>query len=68
MQAFVDHDQSLGRDDLIIPILYMPTPELGNSDDAVAAVLNTRQHFPWEDLRFVDLESNDMRRGIAKLA
>ena len=68
MQAFVDHDQSLGRDDLIIPILYMPTPELGNSDDAVAAVLNTPQHFPWEDLRFVDLGSNDMRRRIAKLA
>ena len=68
VQAFVNHEQSLGRDDLIIPILYIPTPGLENSDDKVAVVLKGRQHFDWADLRFVDLKSNDMRRGIAKLA
>ena len=68
VQEFVNHEQSIGRDDLIIPILYMPTPGLRNPDDAVSAVLDTRQHFAWEDLRFVELESNEMRRGIAKLS
>ena len=68
MLAFIKYEQSSGYDDLIIPILYMPTPRLANPDDEVDIILRERQHFEWGDLRFVDLESNDMRRGVAKLA
>ena len=68
VQAFRKYEQLLDRDGLIIPILYMPTPGLADPDDEVAAVLSTRQWFPWGDLHLVDLESNEMRRGIAELA
>ena len=68
VQDFRGHEASLDRNDLIIPILYMPTPGLSDPDDEVAAVLSERQYFDWGDLRFVDLESNKMRKGIAGLA
>ena len=68
IQLFVDREQRLGRDDLIIPILYVATPELDNAEDEIASLLASRQYFKWTDLRFEDFESNKVRREIANLA
>ncbi|MDE0139253.1 MAG: toll/interleukin-1 receptor domain-containing protein [bacterium] len=66
--VFLEGEQSLDRNDLIIPILYMRTPGLDNPHDEVAVELAKRQYFRWGDLRFEDMNSNSVRKAIAKLA
>ena len=68
IELFVDRERRLGRDDLIIPILYIDTPELKDSDDEIAALISKRQWFEWTDLRFEDFESSKVRREMARLA
>ncbi len=68
IRLFMDREHQLGRDDLIIPILYVHTPGLNNAEDNTAALLFSRQHFDWTDLRFEDFESNNVRREIRDLA
>ena len=65
--TFVDRERRLGRDDLIIPILYIPISGLTELDP-VAEELTKRQYYPWGDLRFEDMSSTTMRKGIAELA
>ena len=68
IRLFVDREERLGRDDLIIPILYIGTPGLDNTADEMASLLASRQYFDWTDLRFEDFESNKVRRKMANLA
>ena len=68
IRLFVDREQRLGRDDLIIPILYVNTHTLDDAEDEIASILSRRQHFKWMNLRFEDFESNKVRRATAELA
>lgn len=68
VRLFIDREQRLGRDDLIIPILYINTPALKDADDEIAVNLASRQYFNWTELRFEDFESNRVRRELADLA
>lgn len=68
VRQFIQREQKLNRDDLIIPILYLPTPELENSENEIAQNLSSRQYYPWGDLRFKDTDSNEYRRAVAELA
>ena len=65
---FLELDQRVGRDDLILPVIYVEPPALGDDeDDPLAAQLESRQRFDWQELRFADLDSDASRRAIAEL-
>ena len=68
VNLFVDQERRLGRDDLIIPVLYVRTPRLNDTDDEVAQILNARQHIDWTELRLEDLGSSMLRKEVSDLA
>lgn len=61
-------ERRLNRDDLIIPILYVDTPALSDPEDEIAQDLASRQYFDGRGLRFEELDSNNARRELARLA
>ena len=71
-QQFLDRERQLGRDDLILPVYYVSTPEFddpGRRDaDPLAVNLAARQYADWRDLRFKPATSPVARRAIAQLA
>ena len=68
VSLFAARERSLGRDDLIVPILYVASPGLADQDDEIAQLLSSRQYVDWTTHRFEDPQSNDVRRAIARLA
>jgi parallel beta-helix repeat protein len=72
VEQFLDRERQLGRDDLILPVYYVSTPEFddpGRRDaDPLAAVLAARQYADWRELRFESTTSPAARRAIAHLA
>ena len=69
LNRFLELEAALGRDDLILPVLYVATPALDDTeDDPLAAQLESRHWFDWLELRFADLSSEVSRRAIAELA
>lgn len=68
VHQFTEREKVLGRNDLIVPILYVSTPGLSDKDDPIAADLNSRQYYPWGELRFEPYESSQYRSGIAYIA
>jgi F-box protein 11 len=71
-RQFLDRERQLGRDDLILPVYYVSTPEIddpGRRDaDPLAATLAARQHADWRELRFEPATSPVARKAIAHLA
>lgn len=72
LKRFLTHEQRVGRDDLVIPLLYLDTPTLVDSHlrerDALARAIAQRQWHNWTDLRLKSLETTDARRRLADLA
>ena len=68
VRLFTKRERQLGRSDLIIPVRYVPTPGLTQAEDDVARTLASRQYFPWEDLRFYERDSRDVREAIGAVA
>jgi hypothetical protein len=72
LQQFLNRERQLGRDDLILPVYYVSTPQIddpGRHDtDPLAATLAARQHADWRELRFEPATSPAARRAIAHLA
>jgi F-box protein 11 len=72
VERFLDRERRLGRQDLILPVYYVSTPELDDAvarkDDELARVLATRQYADWRELRFEPLTSPLISRAIAQLA
>ena len=68
VNLFAKREQRLGRSDLIIPVLYVPTPALDDESDEIAQNLSRRQRVDWTKLRFEDPSSVDVRRMTATLA
>ncbi len=72
LNQFIQHEKSLGRDDLILPIYFVTTPLLEKQellkDDSLAAELASRQRYDWRVQ--ADLPPNDpkMRKDAHKLA
>ncbi|MGD0609348.1 MAG: right-handed parallel beta-helix repeat-containing protein [Streptosporangiaceae bacterium] len=71
-EQFLDRERQLGRDDLILPVYYVSTPQIddpGRRDtDPLANALAARQHADWRELRFEPATSPVARRAIAHLA
>ena len=68
VNLFAKREQRLGRSDLIIPVLYVPTPALDDESDEIAQNLSRRQRVDWTKLRFENPSSVDVRRMTATLA
>lgn len=68
VRLFANREQVLNCDELIVPILYVQTPQLYDLDDDIAGDLIQRNYFDWVDLRFEDSDTNTYRKGIASLA
>lgn len=72
VKRFLARERDLGRDDLILPVYYVTTPELEDparrDTDELARVLASRQYADWRELRFKPYTSPVVRRAIAHLA
>lgn len=68
VKLFVDQERHLGRDDLIIPVLYVRTPNLDDTDDEIAQIISARQHVDWTEFRLEDLDSSMLRKAVSDLA
>jgi F-box protein 11 len=71
VMRFAERERELGRDDLILPVYYVSTPELDDparrDADPMAALLAARQFTDWRELRFEPLTSPAARTAIAML-
>jgi parallel beta-helix repeat protein len=72
VERFAERERAQGRDDLILPVYYISTPELDDpvrrDADPVAGVLAARQFADWRELRFEPLTSTQARKAVAQLA
>jgi len=72
MKRFLGRERQLGRQDLILPVYYVSTPELDDAArreaDDLAQTLSMRQYADWRELRFEPMTSSVVRRAIAQLA
>jgi hypothetical protein len=72
VDRFVARERELGRQDLIMPVYYVGTPELDdlvlrNAGDLTRLVAS-RQFADWRELRFEPFTSPVVRRALAQLA
>jgi CheY-like chemotaxis protein len=72
LKRFIEHEKSLDRDDLILPIYFVTAPVLERpellKDDPLASEIGSRQRYDWR-VR-ADLPPNDpqIRRAVRELA
>ena len=71
-QQFLDRERQLGRDDLILPVYYVSTPDIDDparrDADPLAATLAARQYADWRELRFEPATTPVAHKAIAHLA
>jgi hypothetical protein len=68
--TFAGHAKSLGVSELMLPLVYVPVPELNNrdsADEAIALVAKTH-YVNWTELRLADDRSQEYRRAVSELA
>ncbi len=69
IDSFLKAEAKAGRDDLIIPVLYVTTPELDiHSTDKLAQKLAERQYFDWRPYRLTTLDAPQTMRAVGALA
>jgi parallel beta-helix repeat protein len=72
LSRFLEREQQLGRNDLILPIYYVDCPFLNDSghrpDDPLAAVLASRQRADWRELRFEPFTNPLVGKTLADMA
>jgi F-box protein 11 len=72
LTRFLERERDLDRQDLILPVYYVSTPELDDSKrreaDELAKVLTSRQYADWRELRFEPFTSPVVGKALAQLA
>lgn len=71
MQHFLEREEKLKRNDLIIPIYYVDVPGLNGNErgpNSLFDVIRSRQFYDWRELRFESLDSAQTRRALNRLA
>jgi formylglycine-generating enzyme required for sulfatase activity len=70
LQAFLERESELRRNDLVFPILYISVPGLENKDegypDDVLKIIHARQYDDWRDIRHADVTSPEVGRKITR--
>jgi len=69
---FLQRERRLGRDDLILPVYYISSPEMDDPErrdaDELAKVLASRQYIDWREMRFEPFTAPVVRRALAQFA
>jgi F-box protein 11 len=72
LTRFLEREQRLGRDDLILPVYYVSTPELDDprrrDADELARELASRQYADWRELRHEPFTAPVVRKALDQLA
>lgn len=72
LERFLQREKELGRNDLILPILYLETPALSDKDllaaDILAQAINSHQYADWRDLRHEPETNPEVSKRIEKMA
>lgn len=73
LREFLEHENSLGRGDLIFPVYYIKCRPLEaksapKNSDKLVRVLRKRQRWDWTDLRFESLDDLKIRKVLAGMA
>jgi formylglycine-generating enzyme required for sulfatase activity len=67
-ESFLKRERTLGRKDLVFPILYVRVPALDTEqvwrEDELLRVIGTRQYLDWQKFRFRDLASTDVAERV----
>ena len=62
-------EATLGRSDLVFPILYIDVPALDDDvrcqSDPVLSLIARRQYLDWRDYRYLDVNSVEVRKKVA---
>ena len=69
VERFSTVASALGRDDLLLPLLYVEVPDLDtNTADDLKVLIAAAQYEDWTQLRLEDRPSSTYRRGLHGLA
>ena len=70
-ESFLARENTIGRSDLIFPILYISVAALENEtkwrDDPVLSTIGRRQYVDWRPLRHLDFHTTPVREQIERL-
>jgi formylglycine-generating enzyme required for sulfatase activity len=69
LDSFLAREATLGRNDLVFPILYIDVPALDDDvpcqSDPVLSLIAQRQYLDWRDYRYLDVNSVEVRKKVA---
>jgi CheY-like chemotaxis protein len=72
VEEFLEHERTLNRDDLILPVYFLVTAKLEKKEerekDPIAKELATRQMFDWRENAKLPLQEPAAREAILELA
>jgi F-box protein 11 len=72
LERFLEREKKLGRTDLILPIYFVDTPLLNDSElrstDPLAEEIASRQYADWRELRFEPFTNPHVGKALEKLA
>jgi CheY-like chemotaxis protein len=72
LKQFIEHEKSLGRDDLILPIYFVTAPVLERpellKDDTLASEIASRQRYDWRVQADLPPTDPQIRRAVRELA
>lgn len=72
LKRFVERERKLDRNDLILPVYFVNTPLLNNSElranDELAEIIADRQYADWRELRFEPFTNPQVGKMLEKLA
>jgi formylglycine-generating enzyme required for sulfatase activity len=70
LDSFLAREKTLGRSDLVFPILYIDVPALEDNfrrqKDPVLSLIAERQYLDWRDYRYLDPNSAEVRKKLAE--
>jgi formylglycine-generating enzyme required for sulfatase activity len=70
LDSFLAREKTLGRSDLVFPILYIDVPALEDDSrrqkDPVLSLIAERQYLDWRDYRYLDANSAEVRKRLAE--
>ena len=68
----MDHEKTLGRDDLILPVYFITVPSLEKADlrstDSLAIELSKRQRYDWRDWSELPINDPSVRKAVRGLS
>ncbi|MBV8752758.1 MAG: TIR domain-containing protein [Hyphomicrobiales bacterium] len=72
LEKFITHEQSLKRDDLILPIYFVTAPILekrdGLDNDRLASEINKRQRYDWRSRANLPINDPQVRGAVLELS